>query len=129
MAFEKLVSAPKTAGSFDEPATISLTKRGKAKLPSLHLGLKKELVEKTSLSNNQRVSLLIGTGDDAGVARLIADHEGALKICITGAGGAIIHAGKTDHFGAETRERVGIVGEIIDENTIELTLPAWALQD
>lgn len=127
MAFEKLVSAPKLSSAmFVEPATISLTKRGKAKLPSLHIGFKKELMEKVSFSSDDRISLLIGTGDDAGVARIVADPDGALKLCFTGAGGGIVHAGKTAHFGNEVRERIGCAAEVIDDRTIEIVLPPWA---
>jgi hypothetical protein len=128
MAFEKLVTKYKSPNvKSDLPATISLTKRGKAKLPSLHIGFKKSFVGDLPDDPAERFSLLIGTGEDKGIIRLVRDAEGSLKLCFTAAGGAILHAGKTDYFGAQVRDRVACAAELVDGDTVEITLPPWAL--
>jgi len=96
-------------------------------LPSLRIALSKAFAERHELSNGDKFDLLIGTGDETGVVRLVRNTAGILNAAQGAKGGFTFFCGHVEQLGDQKRAKQYCAAEIIDAGTIEITLPPWAL--
>jgi hypothetical protein len=129
MAFEKLESII-TGGGKGMPASIVVM--GGGALPSLRIGLSKAFAGTAKIANGDKFDLLVGSGDERGVVRLVANTAGILKASEGAKGGFALYCGHVAQLGTDKRKKAYCAAELVDVDdrgplTIEITLPPWAL--
>lgn len=128
MAFEKLETIIRS-GRSGMPASVTLHGGSRSGRPAFIINLSKECAAQAEIFNGEKFNLLIGTGDDAGVVRLVPDAEGVISALTNGKGGVRFFCGHIARFGSGLREKEFCAAEIDKEaRCIEITLPAWALE-
>lgn len=126
MAFEKLTTVIKS-GRSGLPASVSLKGiRGGGRPPCV-ISLSKEFAEQAKIADEQKFDLLIGTGDEQGVVRLVRISNGLLPAKVGTKGGVAFYCGHIELFGSDAQDKQFCAAELVDADTIEITLPPWAV--
>ncbi|MDC7787994.1 hypothetical protein PQJ75_13945 [Rhodoplanes sp. TEM] len=129
MAFEQLIIAS-PADAWD--ARVSLVCLGTAARrspkPSMTVMLSRALMARAKVYHEDRFDVLLGTGDDAGMMRLVRAKNGAAKGVVVGGGKAMkINCGHVARFGESAQPRQDCAVDLLADGAIEITLPRWAL--
>jgi hypothetical protein len=125
MAFEKLQHIT-ASGRRGLPASVTLSGRGGR--PALKIALSMEFAARANFSAGAKFNLLIGADSDSGVVRLERDKAGIIVSQAMGKGGLQFFCGHIERFGGEPQEKQFCAAEIVDTDTIEITLPPWAVE-
>lgn len=125
MAFEKLevVVAPSRKGL---PASITLTCQGGGR-PAFSLALSQTFTAQAGFAAGEKFDLLVGTGDDQGVVRLVRNEDGLIE-AQDAKGGLKFRAGHIERFGLAKRKKEYCAAEVVTFDSVEITLPPWAME-
>lgn len=126
MDFEKLTTIIRS-GRAGMPASVTLTCQGGGR-PACQIYLSAEFATAAKISAGEKFDLFIGTGDDAGAARLVRSDKGVLPARSIAKGGIKFFCGHIEQFPGEKREREFVMAEVIDADTIEVVLPSWSVE-
>ena len=96
--------------------------------PPCVISLSKAFAEQVRIADAEKFDLLIGTGDEQGVVRLVRAAGGILPASVGTKGGVAFYCGHIEQFGSEAQEKQFCAAEIVDADTIEITLPPWAVE-
>lgn len=120
MAFEETQTSANKSRP-DATASVNGSQREKLRIV---FAFSPDLAERLNLTVGQRHRVLIGTGTDAGKARLIArdDSSSQLRVIGRGHGVLVINGGRHQSF-AVPRVQAACTVKRIDKQTIEITLP------
>jgi hypothetical protein len=128
MSFEKL-EVLVASGRRGMPASVTLSGRDGGGRPALKIVLSASFATQAKISGGEKFDLLIGTGEEAGVVRLVRNvRAGILDARAMAKGGISFFCGHVERLGTEPQEKRFCAAEIIDADTIEVTLPPWALE-
>jgi hypothetical protein len=125
MAFEKL-QVVVASGRKGMPASVTLTCQGGGGRPACSIALSQAIVTQAAFAAGDKFDLLVGTGDDQGVARLARSADGLIT-ARDAKGGLKFWAGHIERFGTDSKKKQWCAAEIVDADTIEITLPPWAV--
>lgn len=106
------------------PATVSIGNRNAGR--RMIVVLSPDTVKQTTFKKGDRFNAMLGDGEDRGLLRLQRDAAGALIPRETRNGGAQFRFKAPACFDGIDEKRVGCLAERIDDNTVQVTLPAWA---
>lgn len=126
MAFDLIETTPTTPG-VGLRASVSLKSRGK-QLPIFRISFSNALAERLAIASTDRFVLLLGTSEHQGLARLKRSKSSRLAPNFRPAGGVSFNCGHIERFGTEDEKKQYCRIEIIDADTVEITLPPWALE-
>jgi hypothetical protein len=126
MPFEPLPTVPgekqyRTCGSIS--CKRNSRAHNKKSVPRLIICLP-AMVNNGMIKKNDRVGLLIGTGNDTGKARLVKDNGGAAVAHVLRGGGILLRFGYVPMLGADAAEREELDFRAVGGN-FEFDLPLW----
>lgn len=125
MTFD-LIEVRVGTGKNGMPASARLTKMRGSRRPACHVSITKEFAAKIEAKGGERFELLIGTGEHRGFLRLRRRANG-LAIARTMRGGDLhFNLGYIDRYPAEPHDKENCEAEVVDADTIQIVMPAWA---
>lgn len=122
MAFDRVEVIVK-AGRTGLPASVSLSTHER---PTFKISLSREFVATHGIKAEDRFDLLLGTGDQKGLARLKRAKTGLLAPHPQRKGGVSFNCGHVERFGSEPEKKQFCKAAAIDADTFEIVLPAWS---
>ncbi|UFZ05485.1 hypothetical protein LQG66_03975 [Bradyrhizobium ontarionense] len=129
MPFVKHVDQKSLSGL---PAKVALVSNGGSKLPCLTISFRAAFAAEAEIKSTDRYDLLVGTEEDKGVVLLKRSEDGLYTPRLT-EHLAVFRFPSFDKFGMTRHKQERCAAEIVnpEENLdlIEVTLPAWAVED
>lgn len=127
MAFEKHIVTAAPVRRPELPVSVRLSKSGSLSKAYLMIGLKAKFAADAKMGGGDRFDLLIGSGDDLGVVQIVRGPDGqvaakASKQVVT------LNFRHVPRFGSTVRPREWCAADLVNADTVEITLPSWAIE-
>jgi hypothetical protein len=128
MAFERL-EVRAASGKKGMPASMSLSCHGGSSRPAAIVALSGALVGEAGYTSKSRFNVLIGTEDDKGRLRIVAEKDGIIEARPLKGGAFFLNLGYVPLIGVEPARKRPTEASVISPGTVEVAIPDFDMDE